>query len=220
LRSHSRRVDPSGSARHHRALLRIHPAAWWSSPSFGEAAQWELSAEADRRRRRSRKPDPTERVVRARSGLPSAGCVGGGSAANALAPRPPHRWRSTRTPDPRAHTVWFCPKLECQFSPSVSRAARPATRHSGPRGTSCCHDMNMLTHLLASLINSVEFINKASVCVSMQSAQQGSVHSTWLPATPGMHLLLCLSLTWIIGDFREPSIAVCHRCAFDQLTDL
>ena len=62
-----------------RALLRIQPAAWWSCPLFGEAAQpeWELSAEADRRRRRSRKPNPTERVVRARSGLPSAGCVGG-----------------------------------------------------------------------------------------------------------------------------------------------
>jgi hypothetical protein len=74
--------------------------------------------------------------------------------------------------------------------------------------------MNMLTHLLASLINSVEVICKASMCVSMQGVQQVSVHSTWLPATPGMHLLLCLSLTWIIGDFRDPSIAVATPASF------
>ncbi len=78
------------------------------------------------------------------------------------------------------------------------RAAGGRACSCGPRGTSCCHDMNMLTHLLASLINSVEVISKASMCVSMQSVQQGGVHSTWLPVTPGMHVLLCLSLTWII----------------------
>jgi hypothetical protein len=54
------------------------------------------------------------------------------------------------------------------------------------------------------------------MCVSMQSLRQGSVHSTWLSATPGMHLLLCLSLTWIIGDFRDLSIAVATLACFDD----
>jgi hypothetical protein len=76
----------------------------------GELLQWELVAEADRSRRCSRKPDPTERVVRARGGLPSAGFVGVGSAASALAHAPTAQMEVDQDPRTRGSHYVILPR--------------------------------------------------------------------------------------------------------------